>query len=64
MVRANLPHPCKCALEVWESSGARTPERLNGLVEHFATQYAMADQLPVLQEQTNACVPAWKWDAA
>ena len=64
MDRAYLPLPCKCALEVWESSGARTPERLNELVDHYAGHYAMSDQVPALQEQTKACVPAWKWATA
>lgn len=64
VARAFLPLACKCALEVWESSGARTPERLNELVAHYASQYALTDQVLTLQEKTKACVPNWKWEAA
>lgn len=64
MARAYLPQPCKCALEVWETSGARTRNRLNELVEHFVKQYSMTEMLPELQKQTAACVPDWKWAEA
>ena len=64
MPRVTLPTPCKCALEVWETSGARTKARLNELVEHYVKTYAMTDILPALQEQTAACVPDWMWAEA
>ncbi|MDB5962459.1 MAG: hypothetical protein JWP59_3753 [Massilia sp.] len=61
MARAYLPLPCKCALEVWETSGARTKDRLNELVEHYVKAYAMTEMLPDLQKQTQDCVPIWQW---
>lgn len=54
--------PAQLAIEYFKASGAKTRERLNDLVEHFATSYGRLKELETLQEQAAKAIPAYMWE--
>lgn len=45
--------PVRLAIEYLTASGVRTAARLDSLVEHFATVYAMGEMLAELQAEAR-----------